>query len=77
MTTQSLGHCENDAALWRPWDTGYRASAAPHQPCVLLPHRYLGLQVGYKVLGTLLLFFISWRVKKNKEYNVQKAAGLI
>lgn len=34
--------------------------------------RYLGLQVGYKVMGIFLLMMLGWKVKRTQEYSLEK-----
>uniref|UniRef100_A0A667ZUR4 Solute carrier organic anion transporter family member n=1 Tax=Myripristis murdjan TaxID=586833 RepID=A0A667ZUR4_9TELE len=37
-----------------------------------LRNRYLGLQVGFKVMGIVLLAMLGWKVQRTKEYNLEK-----
>ncbi|KAM4575384.1 solute carrier organic anion transporter family member 2A1 [Fundulus diaphanus] len=38
----------------------------------LLRSRYLGLQVGYKVMGIILLIILGWKAKRTQEYDLEK-----
>ncbi|XP_063058068.1 solute carrier organic anion transporter family member 2A1 [Engraulis encrasicolus] len=38
----------------------------------LLRNRYLGLQVGFKLMGIGLLSFVGWKVQRTREYNLHK-----
>ncbi|TMS20573.1 Solute carrier organic anion transporter family member 2A1 [Larimichthys crocea] len=38
----------------------------------ILRNRYLGLQVGYKIMGIVLLMMLGWKVKRTQEYSLEK-----
>uniref|UniRef100_A0A3Q3JQG6 Solute carrier organic anion transporter family member n=1 Tax=Monopterus albus TaxID=43700 RepID=A0A3Q3JQG6_MONAL len=38
----------------------------------ILRSRYLGLQVGYKVMGILLLMLLGWKMQRTQEYSLEK-----
>ncbi|XP_015271197.1 PREDICTED: solute carrier organic anion transporter family member 2A1-like [Gekko japonicus] len=56
----------DSACIW------WRSGSCTYYNNDFLRDRYLGLQVGYKLLGILMLILIIRKMTKNKEYNVQK-----
>lgn len=72
-----FGFLIDTACIWW-WKRCNNTKSCVYYNLDFLRHRYLGLQVSYKILGILLLSLISWRLSKKKEYNVQdKAADLM
>lgn len=44
----------------------------------ILRNRYLGLQVGYKIMGIALLIMLGWKVQRTQEYSLEsKPEGLL
>ncbi|XP_030288783.1 solute carrier organic anion transporter family member 2A1 [Sparus aurata] len=43
----------------------------------ILRNRFLGLQVGYKIMGILLLMMLGWKVQRTQEYSLEKPEGLL
>uniref|UniRef100_A0A3P9PM79 Solute carrier organic anion transporter family member n=1 Tax=Poecilia reticulata TaxID=8081 RepID=A0A3P9PM79_POERE len=49
-----------------------RKSSCEYYDNTLFRSRYLGLQVGYKIVGIFLLIILGWKVKRTQEYNLEK-----
>ncbi|KAM8744603.1 solute carrier organic anion transporter family member 2A1 [Acanthopagrus schlegelii] len=43
----------------------------------ILRNRFLGLQVGYKIMGIFLLMMLGWKVQRTQEYSLEKPEGLL
>ncbi|KAJ6669238.1 hypothetical protein lerEdw1_008047 [Lerista edwardsae] len=72
-----FGYLIDTSCIWW-WKKCNNSKSCVYYNLDFLRHRYLGLQVSYKILGILLLSLISWKLSKKKEYNVQdKAADLM
>ncbi|XP_078521917.1 solute carrier organic anion transporter family member 2A1 [Lissotriton helveticus] len=73
-----FGFVIDSTCLWWKPTCSEKKGACWYYDNDLLRNRYLGLQIGYKVLGMFLLVLIGCKLKQSKEYNVQqKVAGLI
>ncbi|KPP79160.1 solute carrier organic anion transporter family member 2A1-like [Scleropages formosus] len=48
---------------------GFIASFS-HNPIYMMVLRYLGLQVGFKVMGVFLLTIVAWKVQRTRDYSL-------
>ncbi|XP_054902542.1 solute carrier organic anion transporter family member 2A1 [Poeciliopsis prolifica] len=49
-----------------------RKFSCEYYDTVLFRRRYIGLQVGYKIIGIILLIILGWKAKRTQEYYLDK-----
>ncbi|KAM7410528.1 hypothetical protein PAMA_001795 [Pampus argenteus] len=66
-----FGMAIDSSCIWWKRVCGKKFSCGYYDNNVLR-NRYLGLQVGYKVMGVFLLAILGWKVHRTQEYNLEK-----
>lgn len=73
----SCGYYDNNS-LKNRLETSIHATYVAHRiHCssytLLSDHcRYIGLQVGYKIMGIFLLMMLGWKAQRTQEYSLEK-----
>ncbi|KAK5869275.1 hypothetical protein PBY51_024006 [Eleginops maclovinus] len=66
-----FGTAIDTSCIWWKVVCGKRFSCGYYDNDILR-NRYLGLQVGYKVMGIFLLMMLGWKAKRTQEYSLEK-----
>nr|XP_057928377.1 solute carrier organic anion transporter family member 2A1 [Doryrhamphus excisus] len=66
-----FGTAIDTSCMWWKRVCGKKFSCAYYDNDILR-NRYLGLHVGYKVMGVVLLAILGWKVQRTQEYSLEK-----
>ncbi|TKS74805.1 Solute carrier organic anion transporter family member 2A1 [Collichthys lucidus] len=66
-----FGKAIDTSCIWWKMVCGRKFSCGYYDNNILR-NRYLGLQIGYKIMGIVLLMMLGWKVKRTQEYSLEK-----
>ncbi|XP_026201517.1 solute carrier organic anion transporter family member 2A1 [Anabas testudineus] len=67
-----FGMCIDTSCIWWRHVCGKKFSCGYYDNNIFR-NRYLGLQMGYKVMGIFLLMLLGWKVQRTQEYSLEKS----
>ncbi|KAJ8418632.1 hypothetical protein AAFF_G00001310 [Aldrovandia affinis] len=67
-----FGIAIDSSCIWWKHTCGNKLGSCGYYDNNILRNRYLGLQVGYKAMGIFLLAMVGWKVRRMREYSLEK-----